>query len=59
MDKTAPPLLGTARDWAIDLAVATVIGLFFGLVGPFGSFINGSTAARKVPPSRMATFMRR
>ncbi len=46
MDKSAPPLLGTAREWAIDLAVATVIGLFFGLVGPFGSFINGSAAAR-------------
>ena len=46
MEKTAPPLLGTARDWAIDLAVATVIGLFFGLVGPFGSFLNGSPAVR-------------
>lgn len=46
MDRTAPPLLGTARDWAIDLAVATVIGLFFGLVGPFGSFLNGSPAVR-------------
>lgn len=46
MDKTASPLLGTARDWAIDLAVATVIGLFFGLVGPFGSFLNGSPAVR-------------
>lgn len=46
MDRTAPPLLGTARDWAIDLAVATVIGLFFGLVGPFGSFLNGSAAVR-------------
>ena len=46
MDKTAPPLMGTARDWAIDLAVATVIGLFFGLVGPFGSFLNGSPALR-------------
>lgn len=46
MDKTVPPLMGTARDWAIDLAVATVIGLFFGLVGPFGSFLNGSAAVR-------------
>jgi len=46
MDKIAQPLLGTARDWAIDLAVATVIGLFFGLVGPFGSFLNGSAAVR-------------
>lgn len=46
MDKTSPPLMGTARDWAIDLAVATVIGLFFGLVGPFGSFLNGSPAVR-------------
>lgn len=46
MDRTASPLLGTARDWAIDLAVATVIGLFFGLVGPFGSFLNGSATGR-------------
>jgi len=34
-------LLGTPREWAIDLAVITVIGVFLGLIGPFGSY-NGA-----------------
>lgn len=29
------------RGWAIDFAVATGGGLFFGLIGPFGSYLNG------------------
>ena len=37
----AEPLLGTARDWAIDFAVAAVIGLFVGVIGPYGSYYNG------------------
>ncbi len=35
-------LLGSRREWALDLAVATASGLFLGLVGPFGSYLNGS-----------------
>jgi len=31
-------LRGTPREWAIDLAVVTVIGVFLGLIGPFGSY---------------------
>lgn len=46
MTAKAEPLLGTARDWAIDLAVATAIGVFLGLVGPFGSYFNGPLASR-------------
>lgn len=46
MEKRVPPLLGTARDWAIDLAVATAIGAFFGLLGPFGNFLSGGGAVR-------------
>jgi hypothetical protein len=46
MTAKAPPLLGTARDWAVDLGVAAVVGLFFGLVGPYGSYFNGPAGPR-------------
>jgi hypothetical protein len=46
MTSKAPPLLGTARDWAVDLAVAVAAGLFFGLVGPYGSYFNGPSGPR-------------
>lgn len=29
------------RGWAADLGVATVVGVFLGFVGPFGSYLNG------------------
>ena len=29
------------RHWAVDLAIATAGGLFLGLIGPFGSYLNG------------------
>jgi hypothetical protein len=29
------------RDWAVDLAIATAGGAFLGLIGPFGSYLNG------------------
>ncbi len=35
-------LLGSRREWGLDLVVATTSGLFLGLVGPFGSYLNGS-----------------
>lgn len=44
--RTMPPLLGTAREWAIDLAVAVGIGVLLGLMGPFGSFFNGGVPVR-------------
>ena len=40
------PLLGTAREWTIDLSVAVVIGILLGLMGPFGSFFNDGPAVR-------------
>lgn len=40
------PVLGTAREWAIDLCVATAVGVFLGVVGPFGSYFNGPVLAR-------------
>jgi hypothetical protein len=46
--RSAPPLLGTAREWAVDLSVGMGIGLLLGLMGPFGSFFNDN------PPLRMA-----
>ena len=29
------------RDWAVDLAIASVCAIFLGLIGPFGSYLNG------------------
>ena len=42
------PLLGTAREWALDLVVGVGVGLLLGLMGPFGSFFNAN------PPLRIA-----
>ncbi len=41
-----PPLLGTAREWAVDLAVGVGIGVLLGLMGPFGSFFNDGPQVR-------------
>ena len=46
MDRSTSSLLGTPRDWAIDLAVAAVAGAFLGVIGPFGSFFNDAAAIR-------------
>jgi hypothetical protein len=45
MDKT-PSLFGTPRDWAMDLAIATGIGAFLGVIGPFGSFDGAGLEVR-------------
>lgn len=42
----AEPLLGTAREWAIDFAVAATIGVFVGVIGPYGSYLNGAVWPR-------------
>ena len=42
----APRLFGTPREWAQDLAIATAIGVFFGVIGPFGSFNGGGVELR-------------
>jgi hypothetical protein len=34
-------ILGSPRQWATDLAVATGVGVFLGVIGPFGSFNGG------------------
>lgn len=41
-----PPLLGTAREWRVDLTVGVGIGVLLGLMGPFGSFFNGGAGVR-------------
>lgn len=46
MTAKAEPLLGTAREWAIDFAVAAAIGLFVGVIGPYGSYLNGAVWPR-------------
>lgn len=46
MTAKAEPLLGTAREWAIDFAVASAIGLFVGVIGPYGSYLNGAVWPR-------------
>lgn len=38
----AGPLLGDRRDWSRELGMAALAGLFLGLVGPFGSYLNPS-----------------
>ena len=45
-DASKPPLLGTAREWTIDLAVGVGVGVLLGLMGPFGSFYNDGPAVR-------------
>jgi hypothetical protein len=45
---TSDNLFGTPREWAIDLATATVIGVFLGVIGPFGSFNGGHFELRVV-----------
>jgi len=42
----SPSLIGTPREWAKDLAIATAIGLFLGVIGPFGSFNGGPVELR-------------
>ena len=39
-------ILGSPRQWATDLAVATGIGVFLGVIGPFGSFNGGGLEYR-------------
>jgi hypothetical protein len=41
-----PSVFGTPREWAIDLAVMTAIGVFLGVIGPFGSFYGGPVELR-------------
>jgi DNA-binding LytR/AlgR family response regulator len=38
-----PPFL---KSWSIDLAIATALGVFVGLIGPFGSYFNGPLPQR-------------
>jgi len=40
------PLLGTTREWAIDFAVAVAVGVFVGVLGPYGSYLNGAPGPR-------------
>ena len=41
-------LFGTPREWVIDLAVTTAIGVFLGVIGPFGSYYGGGLELRVV-----------
>jgi hypothetical protein len=38
--------VGPWRVWRRDIAVATLIGVFLGALGPFGSFLNGGVGVR-------------
>ena len=46
MDDQPPSLSGTPREWAQDLGLATLIGVFLGVIGPFGSFYGGPIELR-------------
>jgi hypothetical protein len=39
-------IFGSPREWAQDLAIATGIGAFLGVIGPFGSFNGGPIEVR-------------
>jgi hypothetical protein len=41
-----PSVFGTPREWATDLAIMTVVGVFMGVIGPFGSFNGGPVELR-------------
>jgi hypothetical protein len=43
---TAGILLGTPREWARQVTVAVVIGVFLGVIGPFGNFNSGPLEMR-------------
>jgi LytTr DNA-binding domain len=38
--------IGSPREWAIDLAIAAGIGVFLGVLGPFGSYLSGPMEKR-------------
>ena len=42
-----PSLFGTPREWALDLAIMTAVGVVFGMIGPFGTY-NGGPAELRV-----------
>jgi hypothetical protein len=44
----ARSLLGTPREWAKDMAIATALGVFLGVIGPFGSFYGAGMEVRIV-----------
>jgi hypothetical protein len=39
-------VFGTPREWATDLAIMTALGVFLGVIGPFGSFNGGPIELR-------------
>jgi hypothetical protein len=39
-------MIGTPREWAKDLAVMVGVGVFLGVIGPFGSFYGGPMELR-------------
>ena len=43
---TKAPLLGTPREWAFALAAASGAGVVLGLIGPYGSYLNGPPGPR-------------
>jgi len=39
-------LIGDARQWRRELIGAVLVGVFFGLVGPFGTYLNDTVGVR-------------
>jgi hypothetical protein len=44
--RSGPSLFGTPREWAKDMAIATALGVFLGVIGPFGSYYGGNIEVR-------------
>jgi hypothetical protein len=41
-----PAWMGRGSEWRRAIVMAAALGLFLGIIGPFGSFLNGDTALR-------------
>lgn len=41
-----PRIVGTPREWAKDVAIMAAVGVFMGIIGPFGSFNGGPVELR-------------
>ena len=51
-----PAWMGRGSEWRREIAAAAALGLFLGIIGPFGSFLNGDAALRLAYWTAMTVF---
>jgi hypothetical protein len=51
-----PDWMGRGGEWRREVATAAALGLFLGIIGPFGSFLNGDLALRVAYWTAMTVF---